>query len=201
MAKPTFRHERTIGSNAIAAAVVGLVIIVVAIIWLLFGTLSREKQAPISKTHTTVPTAVTRFARYLQNNPAEEAMAKDHAYTSNGLRRLAEALESLSERDGVHTADITRGLADLRQQADYIQSDPRDTSHAAAIRAAFITATDLLKALQQPQHPDATEQVAQLRQAAAAIDSTKLTLAQKTQVGAFFTRINEVIQTMAQPHN
>ncbi len=199
MTEPTIqRKSRSIGPGVFGAIAVGLVIIVVALIWLLLSSPKREVQAPASTTLVTAPAAVTEFLNYMQNNRAEEAMAKDHAYTSNGLRRLAAALESLSERDGVRSAEVEQQLAQLRQQADNIQVDPQATTHAASIRAAFTAAADLMTMMQKERYPNLDAQVAQVRRAAEAIDSAQLTLAQKTQVGAFFAQASEVLRVMAQ---
>jgi hypothetical protein len=134
----------------------------------------------------------------VQIHPTEAAMDKDHAYTSNGIRKLTAALAALSEREGIHNAEVERQLTQLRQQADRIQADPQATSHAGTIRTAFTAVADLMATLQKQAYPQLDAQVTQVRRAAEAIDPAQLTLQQKAQIGAFFTQASEAIQAMAQ---
>lgn len=201
MNEPTTQHK-PVGPGVFAAVAVGMVIIVIALLWLLFSGRERADQTATTPAASTtlapVPAPVTEFLTYLQDNRAEEAMAKDHAYTSDGLRRLAAALASLSEHAGVRSAEVTQQLAQLRQQADDIQADPHATSHAASIRTAFTRAADLMATLQQQRYPNLDAQVAQVRRAAEAIDPAQLTLTQKQQVGAFFAQAGEALRMMTQ---
>jgi hypothetical protein len=193
-------QRRSIGPGVFGAIAVGLVIIG-ALVWLLFRGGNRADQPPAPPAVTalvTAPEAVTEFENSVRDKRAEQEMAKDHAFTSNGLRKLAAALESLCDRDGVRSAEIGQQLAQIRKHADSIQADPHDTSHAESIRAAFNTAADLMTTLQQRHYPGLATQVAQVRRAAEAIDPAQLTLAQKAEVGAFFAQASELLRTMAQ---
>lgn len=201
MNEPTIQRK-TIGPGVYGIIAVGVVIIVAALIWLLFGGRDRADQMATTpaagKMLVTAPAPVTEFLNYLQDNRAEEEMDKDHAYTSNCLRRLAAALGALSERDGARSTDVEQQLAQLRQQADTIQADPHATTHAASIRTAFIAAADLMATLQRQRYSNLDAQVTQVRRAAEAIDPAQLTLAQKPQVGAFFAQASETLRMMAQ---
>lgn len=197
----TTNQRKSIGRGVFAAIVAGFVIVVVLVGWMLSRGSNRTEQVvttPSSTVVVTGPASVTEFENYLRDHPAEEAMAKDHAFTSDGMRLLAAAMESLSQRDGLQGAEVSRQLARLRQEADNIQANEDDTSHAASIRAAFISAAGLMTTLQQQRYPALAMQADQMRHAAEAIDPDRLTLAQKAEVGVFFSRASELLRTMAQ---
>ncbi|HEV2132500.1 MAG TPA: hypothetical protein VGR27_15405 [Longimicrobiaceae bacterium] len=151
-------------------------------------------------TAAAAPAAVQEFVQWVDRRDPQTDMGLQHEYTSNGLRQLADALESLAQRHGDRPA-VQQSIQTMRQQADRLeQSDAASTQHANMTRDAFTSAADAMNTLHQEYHPQASDvdsQVNQVRQAAQAIDTGTPLLQQQERVQTFFDRSRDAVRTMA----
>jgi hypothetical protein len=67
----------------------------------------------------------------------------DHGYTSEGIHRLAAALETFASGRG---SAATGQLAHLRAQADRLRRDPRSLDHADIVLDVFTSASEVIAA-------------------------------------------------------
>lgn len=110
-----------------------------------------------------------------------------HDYTSNGLRRLAAALEAFPQ---AKTSSVRSRIDALRAQADRLQRDPASLRHADVARSAFVDAADILSGMvagdQMPVDRDAGVVTSAPRRAAESIRADRPLTEQGAQVEAFF---------------
>ena len=156
------------------------------------------KTVVVPKTIVTVPAKVSEFASFIQNNPAGEMMKMEHDYTSDGIRRLADALGAIADQQEIKDPNIEDKLDLLRRHADRLQEDRRSTEHADTVLAAFTLASDLIASIERQTSRNLKNEVAEVRQAAEAIDPDKLVLDQKAEVETFFKRTSRLLNEMAQ---
>lgn len=146
------------------------------------------------------PAAVQEFERWVDRRDPQTDMGLQHEYTSNGLRQLADAIESLAQRHDSRPA-VQQSIQTMRQQADRLQqSDAASTQHANMTRDAFTSAADAIGTVQREYHPQLTgadNQVNQVRQAAQAVDTGTPLLQQQERVQTFFERARDAVRTMA----
>jgi hypothetical protein len=143
------------------------------------------------------PAPVLEFVHFIQGNSPQERMRADHAFTSAGLHKMADALRALTIRYSVSDANVTSELQRLRLYADQLQEDPRSTEHADVIREAFLLASDLMGLIQRQVQPHLNEELADARQAAEAIEPDRPALRQKAEVAAFFEKAGSVLEGLA----
>lgn len=186
----------------IAALIIGLAILGAVV---LFDGDSERAQNKMPDTKETVPATkvasvpvqVDKYISFIRDNPAQEKMDLDHAYTSDGIRRLADAIGAVVDQHNLSNPNITGDLDKLRSYADRLQNDQRSTAHADVIRDAFVLASGLLGSMQQKISPNHDAEVADVRRAAEAINSDELALQQKPEVGAFFKKAGIVLEDLA----
>lgn len=142
------------------------------------------------------PEEVNDYLRYTVEHRAQADADLSHEYTADGIRRLASALGAITDRDTVGDTDVPSLVADLRDRADALQRNQESMSHARYAKDAFISAGDLMQALQQRSYPNAGAEVEQARQAAQSVDTDGPLLAQRTRVQAFFDHSARVIQAI-----
>ncbi len=145
-----------------------------------------------------VPESVSELGAFVREGEAQSDMDFQHEYTSEGIRRLAEALSAMAERDGIDDPSFEQTHERLLQQAQQLQQHAQSTEHATQVREAFTAAADLMATLQQQRSPEFSDAVAEVRQAAEAINPDQRLLEQRQAVGTFFARANEALQAMAQ---
>jgi hypothetical protein len=186
----------------IAGAVIAL------LIWAGFKLFDQDAERARDMAHNTklavpatnpasIPEPVHEFVSYIQGNPAQEKMQLDHAFTSEGIRRLADALGAVAVRYDLSGVDVKADLDQLRHDADQLQQNQRSTEHADVIRSAFILSSDLMNSMQRQIRPHLNDEVAEVRQAAEAIVPDKLALQQKTEVEGFFKKAGSLLEDLA----
>lgn len=140
--------------------------------------------------------AVASFLAYVDSGAAP-AMGLDHAYTSQGIQRLASAIDALASRDSLNGAALAPQLEQLRERAQQLQAEQQSTRHADLTRQAFTEASALLSAMQERSFPNLAEPVAAVRTAAEGVKAGVPLLEQKESVQQFFTRTAEAVRAMA----
>lgn len=138
---------------------------------------------------------VQEFVRFV--NEQRLVAGPQHAYTSTGITQLRAALAALTSRAELRNQNIEQKLNLLTQRAEMLQSDPTSLKHADQTRQAFVTAAELMATMQQQRHPALSDQVAQVRQAAEAINARQPLLNQTSKVETFFQRASDALQAMA----
>jgi hypothetical protein len=147
------------------------------------------------------PQAVSAFLAYVDERDAAEAANLAHDYTSNGLRRLADALTTLAESGTGEGATASAGMLELdgiRERADLMQQDPQSTEHARQAREAFDSVADAMQTLQQNRFPQLADQVGRVQEAASAVDPQRLLLEQTDAVERFFQRSADALRAMTE---
>jgi hypothetical protein len=160
------------------------------------GMAGKTTVAPI--TFAKVPEGVSEFARFIRDNPASERMELDHNYTSDTIRRLADALSAISDQQNIKDTDIKERLDLLRGYADRLQEDRRSNEHADRVFAAFTLASDLIDSIERHISRNHKYEVAEVRQAAEAVDPDKPLLDQKAEVETFLEKTSRLLSELAQ---
>jgi hypothetical protein len=148
--------------------------------------------APPTAESTLAPAATpspgaTSFERFIE---ATEPRADDRAhreYTANGLRRLADDLQTLGASDA--------GVRAIRLNADSVMSSARRSAHPDYARAAFLAAVREIDAL-GGRHAVAVD-TARLRTAAWAIEPNAGLLAQRAKVRSFFETARDALRSLS----
>lgn len=120
-------------------------------------------------------------------------MGLDHAYTSQALARLNEAIKEMAAAINV---DVNADLAQAKQYSEAITEKAFATSHANSIKSATEIQTNALQKMQQARYPELESDVAQLREASNAIKPDVLTLDQKDNIKSFFQKAAELLDKM-----
>lgn len=144
-----------------------------------------------------IPIPLDKYLSFIRNNPAQEKMDLDHAYTSGGIRRLADAIGAVVDQHDISNLKVKGDLDKLRNYADQLEKDHTSTDHADVIREAFVLASDVMDSIEQQISPHLDSGVDKVRRAAEAIDPGKRALEQKTEVETFFERAGRVLEVMA----
>jgi hypothetical protein len=156
------------------------------------------KTLVVSTRVVNLPAQVSEFESFVRDNPASESMKLDHNYTSGGIRRLADALGAISDQQDIKGLDIKDKLDLLRGYADRLQKDQSSDEHANVVVAAFTLASDLMDSVEQHISRNLKNEVAEVRQAAEAIDPDKRLVDQKAQVETFLEKTGRLLSEMAQ---
>jgi hypothetical protein len=141
--------------------------------------------------------AVSAFALFVAEQRATRDATLDHAYTAEGLRRLAAALYIIPDRErGYAPRRYASAAADLLEAANTIQEAPLGTDHADMVRAAALSASAALMDIQRARYPDLAGAVTELGQAAKAIRADQVLLDQTDVIQQFFDRASDVLRAI-----
>lgn len=160
-----------------------------------------EQQQPEQQTGTDGTAGLTAgpVQEYVEfTNQTEDAeMGVDHEFTSEGLNKLAEALEDVADNAGIEDEQLQANIEDIKSKADFIQEDWEDLTHADSIRAAFASANDAFETIQQQEFPQQSQQVDELKQQAQEVKPGAMTLEQRQEVKEYFDKSAETLETFA----
>lgn len=123
----------------------------------------------------------------------KNSMKLDHAYTNEALLKLIEATDAIAGEVGY---DVQADLDKVKEYAEMIKNDPFETTHADNIRKADDVLTNVLQNIQKAKYPGLTNEVTELRNASESINPDILTLDQKEEVKAFFSKAADLLQKM-----
>ena len=118
-----------------------------------------------------------QFARVGRASAAPD-IGPGHDYTAEGMRKLAGALEALTE--GRDDTQAHENLGRLRELAGRLQDDRNSNEHAGFVRDGFRTATNVIASLERAQSTN------ELRSIAESIDPQQPLLDQQERVRQFF---------------
>ena len=140
--------------------------------------------------------AIGSFLSYVEETRARQAAGPSHEYTADGVRRLAAAIAELSQRNPGTAGALRAELDAVRAQADSLQRNPQSTEHARYTREAFRAAAGLMGALQQRHYSNLSNEVAEVRRAADAVQPDRPLLEQVANVQRFFDQSAAALRAM-----
>ncbi len=124
---------------------------------------------------------VAAYVTFINSNT--NTMSLDHAFTSEALTKLTDAVDAMATEAGY---DVKADIAKAKKLADEITKDPMVTTHGDKIRSAAEVLSTSLQNLQQSKYPGLNAEAADVKSAAAAINPETLTLDQRDAVKSFF---------------
>lgn len=128
------------------------------------------------------------FQTFVEGEEPTAEVGRAHDYTSEGITRLASAIEERIQDANVQDEAIDARLEQMRQQASDLQAEPTAGRHAAMAQEAFVTGADLIATLNQGA-------AGEVRQAAEAIQPERPLLEQTAQVKQYFERAGKALST------
>jgi hypothetical protein len=134
---------------------------------------------------------VTTYVTFI--NSDTNTMGLDHAFTSEALTKLTNAVDAKATEAGY---DVKAEIAKAKQLADEITADPLVITHADKIRSAADVLSTALQNMQQAKYPALSTEGADIKSAASAIDPQKLTLDQRDTVKSFFKKAADLLSKM-----
>lgn len=137
---------------------------------------------------------ISEFVLFTETEGGRLDMGLEHEYTSEGLMKLQDALQTLAEERTDLNEEIRRQLDELERVAQEIQSDPESVRHADKIQEAFMSAANAMYTIEAQLDSDAN--VEEVLQAAEEINPQELTLEQKEQVRTFFEEASQALEKM-----
>jgi len=120
-------------------------------------------------------------------------MSLDHAFTSEALTKLTDAVDAMATDVGY---DVKADIANAKQIAEEITKDPMVTNHADKIRSAADVLSTALQNMQQAKYPELSNEAADVKSAAVAINPETLTLDQRDAVKSFFRKAADLLNKM-----
>ncbi len=142
------------------------------------------------------PEDVSSFVRWTDEHRARQDQDTTHAYTADGIRRLAAAIESLADRDTSGMEALRPRVDSIRGLADALERDWNSPNHAQHARQAFLESSELMDHLRTQRYPNSANDVTMARQAAQNVQPDRPLLEQRAQVQQFFDRAATALQTM-----
>lgn len=136
------------------------------------------------------------FLTWVDQSRASTAAGPDHEWVATGITRLAGAIGDIASRDSLAGSAVSQQVQALDQLAQQVQQDSAALTHADVIRSAFESSATLLGDIQQRRFPGAAGAVADVRQAAGAIDKSQPLLQQKPQMERFFEQAATAVRAM-----
>ena len=120
-------------------------------------------------------------------------MSLDHAFTSEALTKLTDAVDAMATEAGY---DVKVDIAKAKQYADEITKDPMSITHADKIRSAADVLSTSLQNMQQAKYPGLSNEATDVKNTAAAIIPETLTLDQRDVVKSFFRKAADLLSKM-----
>jgi hypothetical protein len=126
-------------------------------------------------------------------NSDTNTMSLDHAFTSEALTKLTDAVDAMATEVGY---DVKVDIAKAKQYADEITKDPLVTTHADKIKSAAEVLSTSLQNMQQAKYPGLSNEATDVKNAASAIIPETLTLDQRDAVKSFFRKAADLLNKM-----
>jgi hypothetical protein len=126
-------------------------------------------------------------------NSDTNTMSLNHAYSSEALTKLTDAVDAMATEAGY---DVRVDIAKAKQYADEVTKDPLVTTHADKIRSAADVLSTSLQNMQQAKYPGLSAEATDVKSAAAAINPETLTLDQRDVVKSFFRKAADLLNKM-----
>ena len=167
-----------------------------AAVWFLF--LRNDQTAPVETADKTAlidehenNNIVAAYVSFI--NADTNTMSIDHAFTSEALTKLTDAVDAMANETGY---DVKADIDKAKQYAADITKDPMSTTHADKIRNADEVLGTALQNLQQAKYPTLSAEAADVKSAAMEIKTEILTLDQRDAVKSFFKKAADLLTEM-----
>lgn len=139
--------------------------------------------------------AVNQFVQFAQQRDTTQETEGQHAYTAEGVRRLAAALDQVAGQGG--SSAISVYADSMRSSIDRLQrSSPKDV-HADDAKAAFSAAVSAMATIDKAQ--GRTRDVAPMRAIYSQLNASQPLLPQRPVVDRFFQSASTALQAMNVP--
>jgi len=167
-----------------------------AAVWFLF--LRNDQTAPVETADKTAlidehenNNIVAAYVSFI--NADTNTMSIDHAFTSEALTKLTDAVDAMANETGY---DVKADIDKAKQYAADITKDPMSTTHTDKIRNADEVLGTALQNLQQAKYPTLSAEAADVKSAAMEIKTEILTLDQRDAVKSFFKKAADLLTEM-----
>lgn len=180
-----------------------LVLLGLSIIALLFYVLVFNKNDAVATVPVVIAPTVALIDVHENNstvaayttliNSGANKMTLDHAFSNEALLKLTDATNAMADAVGF---SVKADLNKVKELADKITIDRFETTHADNIRLSADILTTALQNLQQAKYPSLTNEVLEVKNAAAAINPDILTLKQQDAVKSFFAKAAILLEKM-----
>ncbi|WP_026977706.1 hypothetical protein [Flavobacterium tegetincola] len=134
---------------------------------------------------------VVAYVTFINSDP--NTMGQDHEFTSEAFTKLTNAIDAMATEADY---DIKADMIKVKQRTDEITKDPMVTTHGDKIRSAADALSTSLTNMQQAKYPELSNEAADVKSAAVAIDPQTLTLDQRDAVKSFFTKTADLLNKM-----
>ena len=128
---------------------------------------------------------------FVNETEFEEGMALDHEVTADGIQKLSEAIQEVSDNE--HSETVNQ----LQQTAEEIRKDPQSLTHADKVQSVVADAAETLKQIQEEQFPELESQVNDLEKASQAVKADEELLNQSEDVKVFFEKAASTLNEMS----
>ncbi|MFL9843349.1 hypothetical protein [Flavobacterium rhizosphaerae] len=183
-----------------------LVLVIAAIVYFIFFRDDKNNDQEVQQTTVVSDNDYTNDADNISNNieiatyvnfisENRNEMGLDHEFTNEAFMKLIAATQSAADAIDY---DITNDMGQVKQYAEKITNDPYETSHADNIKKAAETLSVTLKNIQEKANSEFDSEGTAVKDAAASIDSQKLTLDQKSEVKSFFDKAADLLEKINQ---
>jgi len=126
-------------------------------------------------------------------NSGANTMSLDHKHTSEAIIKLTDAVDAMADEVGYN---VRVDIAKAKQLADEITVNALATTHADKIRSAADVLSTALQNMQQAKFPELSNEAANVKSTAAAINPQTLTLEQRDAVKSFFRKAADLLNKM-----
>ncbi len=126
-------------------------------------------------------------------NSDTNTMGPDHTFVSEAFTRLTDAVDAMATEVGY---DVKADIVEAKKHVDEITKDPMLTTHGDKIRGAADVLSTSLQKMQQAKYPSLSDEAADLKSAASAINPETLTLDQRDAVKSFFRKAADLLTKM-----
>ena len=139
--------------------------------------------------------AVNQFVQFVQQRDTTKETEGQHAYTAEGVRRLAAALDQVAGQGG--SSAIAVYADSMRSSIDRLQRSSPNDVHAEDAKAAFSAAVSAMTTIDKAQ--GRTYDVAPMRALYNKLSPSKPLMPQLGTVESFFTAAGTALQAMNVP--
>jgi hypothetical protein len=166
------------------------------------GALPYDTTAAAVATDDAMPAGVRAYRDQCgEASQFRDEMAQEHEYSADCMRRLADGLDAVIQRETVADQPLQQRISALRDRANQITQDPQATDHANRVRGAADEAADIIEYMASTRETvgaNLQQHAQQTRQAANQIDPGTVLLEQQERTSTFFTRAGEALEALAQ---
>jgi len=134
---------------------------------------------------------VAAYVNFIETG--DNKMGLHHVFTNEAILKLIKAVNAMAGETGY---DILVDMDRVKGLAMNITKDPYVDTHADSIKKATEILTNSLQNIQKAKYPELANEVEELRNASEAIKPEVLTLNQRIEVKAFFSKAAALLKKM-----